>query len=255
MSPLFGRSAPTPEPTPAAPEPEPAQPEDYNPGALPPEYVTPGSRFYVPPELRPHYSRDVVGGLGKLTPGTMDSRYLARHINRARLAADPDAWQAVLERRAAAVVHHNESEHESNRRRRAVISELEERGPWKYQPSVEEGDAWEARLTDDDRYYGCHLRDLERAQGAHDRALKRAGNLERRRAYQTCHICGQVTDTTAECTIDRAQVRTVRTSGQVRACEACARALADHLLASAAAELVNGRTRANLAAEWIGVQP
>lgn len=255
MSPLFGRSAPTPEPTPAAPEPEPEGPEEYNPGALPPEYVTPGSRFYVPPELRPHYSRDIVGGLGRLTPGTMDSRYLARHINRARLAADPDAWQAVLERRAAAVVGHDESDHVTSRRRREAVAELEAAGPWKYSPTVDEGDYWESALTDDDRYYGVHLRDLERAQAAHDRALKRAGNLERRRAYQTCHICGQVTDTTAEYTIDHAQVRTVQTSGQVRACTPCARALADHLLASAAAELVNGRTRAELAAEWIGVQP
>lgn len=235
-------------------KPEPEGPEEYNPGALPPEYVTPGSRFYVPPELRPHYSRDIVGGLGRLTPGTMDSRYLARHINRQRLASDPDAWQAVLERRAAAVVHHNESEHESNRRRRAVLSELEERGPWKYQPSVEEGDYWESALTDDDRYYGCHLRDLERAQGAHDRALKRAGNAERIRAFQTCHICGQVTDSTAEYVIDRAQVRTVRMSGDLRACTPCARALQDHLLATAGAESVNGVPRAELAAAWMGAQ-
>lgn len=219
MSPLFGRSAPTPEPTAAA--------------------VV--DRFHVPPELEPFYRLDLMD-LRKLDD---EQEYrLSLDVNRARLAADPAAWDAIVKAEVARA---------SNPR--VVRDRLMDRGPWRYRPNEDTAKRWQSALTDEDRRYWCHVRALERATAEHQRATSRAVKRERVEADGTCDVCGDRDDGVKWRHVNGYQLHTVASAGvggaDFRACELCAVALVSYLEAEAAATLgPDGRSRAELVAEW-----
>ncbi len=221
MSPLFGRSAPTPEPTPAA--------------------VV--DRFHVPRELEPFYRLDLMD-IRKLDE---DGEYrLALDVNRARLAADRAAWDAVVNSHVATA--NRDREHIVRRR-------LLEGGPWRYVPNESTAERWISALTDEDRRFWCHVRALERATVEHQRATRRAVKRERVEADATCDVCGDRDDGVKWRHVNGYQLHTVASAGvggaDVRACEPCAVALVSYLEAEAAATLgPDGRSRAELVAEW-----
>ena len=224
--------------------------EPFNPGGLPPEYLDPTSRLFVPEELREHYTAPATSDIIKVSSDPHAGRYLARHIYRERLAADPAAWREVLDRHAARMSVGSGSR-EAERQRRAVVARLEEQGPLRYQPSIEEGDALERALTESDWHYGAHLRQLEKAQKSAARAQRNSATRAMVRASRTCTICGQIGAKTRPYAIGRVGLRPVSTAGEFQACPGCALAVQAALQERAAAEQVDGRTRGELAAQWL----
>lgn len=231
------KTATTPAPTSTT---TPAEP--FNPGGLPPEYLDRASRLYVPEELREHYVHDPVEGMLALRSDPHAARYLARMIYRQQLAADPDEWASVVDREMKRLGHL------PPRHAREVLAKLK---PETYQPDIAEGDALERSLTTADWTYGAHLRALEAATARHRRARKNQATREKVRAARTCHVCGELDAQTRPYAIGRMGVRAVSASGSLQACPPCARALQAALQERAAAEQVDGRTRADLAASWL----
>lgn len=224
--------------------------EPSNPGGLPPECLDPTSRLFVPEKLREYYTAPTMSDIVALTSDPHAPRNLARHIHRERLAAEPAAWREVLERHAARVSL-GSSPREAERQRRAVVARLEEQGPLKYQPSIEEGDRLESALTESDWHYGAHLRQLEKAQKAAERARKNAETRAKVRAARTCQVCGEIGAKTRPYAVGRVGLKPVSTSGEMQACPGCALAVQAALQERKAEEKVDGRTRGELAAQWL----
>lgn len=216
--------------------------EPSNPGGLPPECLDPTNRLYVPEELREHYVHDPVEGMLALRSDPHAARYLARRVYRERLAADPDEWASVVDREMKRLGHL------PPRHAREVLAKLK---PESYQPDIAQGDALERALTTADWTYGAHLRALEAATARHIRAQKNQATRATVRASRTCAICGELDPQTQPFAIGRVGLKPVSQSGEFQACPPCARALQAALQERAAAEQVDGRTRGELAAQWI----
>jgi len=216
------------------------------PAQLPPEYLDPESRFFVPEDLQPYYTPPAYGR--KFTGG--DEYNVTVYLIRRHMAENPEAWEATKAARLR--------DNYSGTKPYGMVRDILAKGPDGYVPTQSELEVWRGRITDEDRRWWHHLTQLVQAEQDRDRHVDNAARQAEQIAAWTCKVCGeQHIKTAGYVIVDGTAVKVMQAGARedVRLCPACANVMQAELLERQRSEALpdHGRraTRGSLVRTWL----